>query len=265
MPWRLLEDTSTDIYKNLSIDEAIAKVCAGAKDKTSIIRFWKADRSVVIGRFQCVHEEANLSFCTDENIAIARRFTGGGAVYHDLGNLNFSICADQEEECVSKTLMGFYETFIGAVRDALRALGVPARYDEDRACLRIGTKKITGTAGWIKRGVSFLHGTLLLDSNLTALRTALTPQEGQQVYLRDRSRIRCKPSKRDIVTNVLREVENGPSEETVRQEIVKSLQELLDSKLERGSLTREEIDTAEALYQSRYSQSAWNLGTPASD
>ena len=265
MPWRLLEEGSTDIHRNLSIDEAIAKVCAGATDKTSTVRFWKADRAVVIGRFQCVHEEANLSFCKAENIAIARRFTGGGAVYHDLGNINFSICADQKEESVSMTLMEFYETFIGAVRDGLRALGVPARYDENRACLRIGARKITGTAGWIKRGVSFLHGTLLLDSDLAVLRTALRPQKGQQVYLRDMSRIRCKQSKRDVVTNVSHEVENGPSEQTVRREIVKSLEGLLDSELEKGDLTREETDTAEALYQSRYSQSAWNLGTPASD
>lgn len=263
MPWRVLEETGIDVYRNLAIDEALARVNAKGKEKSCTIRFWQSNRSVVIGRFQCVHEEANLAFCERERIAIARRFTGGGGVYHDLGNLNFTICANQSEPYVSGNLMEFYQTFIGAIRDGLRAIGIPARYDENRACIRVGDKKVSGTAGWIKRGVSFLHGTLLLDTDLNTLRKALTPEVGQQVFIRDKTRIRCKPSKRDIITNICDAVSNRPSRQQVQRAIVLSVQDTTGSEFVLSSLTEEEKDTAEALYQSRYSQSAWNLGTLA--
>jgi lipoate-protein ligase A len=263
MPWRVLDDTGTDIYRNLSIDEALARVNARNTEKSCTIRFWQSDKSVVIGRFQCVHEEVNLSFCEKEGISLARRFTGGGAVYHDLGNLNFAICADQKEQFVSDKLMTFYEDFIGAVRKALSTMGIKARYDEDRACIRIGEKKVTGTAGWMKRGVSFLHGTLLISADLETLRNALEPEEEQPVFFRDKTRIRCKSSRRDIVANICDEITDVPSLQKLKESILGSIEDTTGTESTPSGLTSEEKDTAEALYQSRYSQSAWNLGTPA--
>ncbi|TFF94463.1 lipoate--protein ligase family protein [Candidatus Thorarchaeota archaeon] len=262
MSWRIIEDTGIDIYRNLAIDEALAKVNAGNEKKSCSIRFWQSDKSVVIGRFQCVHEEVNMPFCERKGISIARRFTGGGAVYHDLGNLNFTVCADQKAEFVSEKLMHFYEDYIGAVRDALGTLGIEAGYDDDRACIRIGERKVTGTAGWMKRGVSFLHGTLLISANLETLREALNPEEGQPVFLRDKTRIRCKSSKRDIVTNICDEIADLPSLKELKEAILRSIERFTGVESTPSRLTSEERDTAEALYQSRYSRSTWNLGTP---
>ena len=260
--WRLLIDKKTDVYWNLAIDEALARQNANSEKKSCTLRFWNTDKAVVIGRFQCVHEEVNMSFCKKKGIAIARRFTGGGAVYHDLGNLNFTICGDQRDPSVSKNLMEFYGTFIGAVSKSLRLLGVAANYDEDRACIRIGGKKVTGTAGWIKQGVSFLHGTLLLEADLEMLKESLNPPKGQPVYLRDSSRIRCKPSRRDNVTNLLDEMEEVISINEAQDAIIASLQEVTGADFTQSDLTPEERGTSQALYQSRYSQSDWNLGTP---
>ncbi len=263
MEWRLITEDNTNVYWNLAFDEAIARVAASQEDKQSTIRFWRSDKAVVIGRFQCVHKEVNLSYCLDNEISIARRFTGGGAVYHDLGNLNFSICANRSEDYVPKKLNEIYELFIGAISSALQSVGVPTKYDPSHSCIRINDLKITGTAGWLKRGVAFLHGTLLINANLLMLRQSLSPPSGQSVFLRDRTRVRCMKSKRDDVTNIADHVRECPSDGTIKNVITESLEKVSGRSIERGAYSKEEKDTAQALYQSRYSESEWNLGKPA--
>jgi lipoate-protein ligase A len=262
MTWRLIDEDSTDVYQNLAIDETVARFTASQEDKLSTLRFWRSNRSVVIGRFQCVHKEVNLSYCKENGIDIARRFTGGGAVYHDLGNLNFSICANRSEKYVPKTLKEIYEVFIGNVSTALQSLDVPTSYDPVGSCIRIRNLKITGTAGWLKRGVAFLHGTLLIDSDLSMLQHSLSPPKGQPIFLRDRTKIRCMESKRDNVTNISDQVKECPSDEAIKSVIAQSIEMISKLPVKKGSLSQEEKDTAQALYQSRYSQSEWNLGTP---
>lgn len=252
-----------DVFYNLAVDEALARVCASSEEKKSTLRFWKTKSAVVIGRFQCVHEEVNLSYCLENDIAIARRFTGGGAVFHDDGNLNFVICGDQQDAAVSRILADFYEVFVGAVVRALRSLNIPAEYDKTRNCIRSNGRKVTGTAGWIKRGVSFLHGTLLVNADLDMLRCALDPPAGQPVYLRDRTRIRCKPSERDHVTNLVDETEDKITQRDVINAIRDSVQAVIGQEVEAQKLTPEEKTASERLYQERYSQPSWNLGIRA--
>lgn len=263
MVWRVIEDGELDIYRNLSIEESLARVNADSVEKTNTLRLWQSDKSVVIGRFQCVHKEVDLDYCRKEGIQIARRFTGGGAVYHDLGNLNFTICADQSKPYVPRSLKKLYQGFVGSIANGLREIGIPVAYHEKRSCLRIGKKKVTGTAGWIKQGVSFLHGTLLIDADTTALEKSLDAPSGQTKYLRDRTRIRCKRSKRDVVTNISAGISSRPSDTEIRAAIVKSVVTLTGERVESGNLTQTEVNTAQVLYQSRYSLDEWNLGIPA--
>lgn len=263
MTWRLIDADSTEVYQNLAVDEAVARYTASQEKKLNTLRFWRSNRAVVIGRFQCVHKEVNLQYCKENKIVIARRFTGGGAVYHDTGNLNFSICADRSEKYVPQTLKDIYELFIGNVSTALQSLNVPSEYDSVRSCIRINDLKITGTAGWLKRGVAFLHGTLLINSNLPMLHQSLSPPNGQPIFLRDRTRVRCMDSKHDNVTNIADQVKECPSDETIKNAIAQSIEMSSGLPVQRGSLSQDEKDTAQALYQSRYSQSEWNLGTPA--
>jgi lipoate-protein ligase A len=263
MIWRLVDEDSTDVYQNLAFDEAVARFTASQENKLSTLRFWRSDKAVVIGRFQCVHKEVNLSYCEENKISIARRFTGGGAVYHDTGNLNFSICADRSEKYVPKTLIEIYEYFIGNVSKALRAIDIPSQYDPVHSCIRINNLKITGTAGWLKRGVAFLHGTLLINSDLPTLRQSITPPKGQPIFLRDKTRVRCMDSKRDRVTNIADQVKECPSDEAIKNAIAQSIEMSSRQTIQKGSLSQEEKDTAQTLYQTRYSQSEWNLGTPA--
>lgn len=263
MVWRVIKDGERDIYRNLSIEESLARVNADSAEKTNTLRLWQSNRSVVIGRFQCVHKEVDLDYCQKKGIRIARRFTGGGAVYHGRGNLNFTICADQRKPYVPRSLKKLYQGFVGSIANGLQEIGIPTAYDEKRSCLRIGEKKVTGTAGWIKQGVSFLHGTLLIDANLKTLERSLDAPAGQTRYLRDRTRIRCKRSKRDIVTNISAEVKSRPSDAKIRAAIVESIAAFTGERVESGNLTQMEVNTAQVLYQSRYSLDEWNLGIPA--
>ena len=263
MSWRLIEEIENDVFHNLAIDESLARTTVKLDEKVNTLRFWRADRAVVIGRFQCVHEEVNLAYCDDNQIPIARRFTGGGTVYHDPGNLNFSVCVDKRESYVPRSLKDIYEKFIGGVAVGLQSLEIPAVYDPVRSCIRIGALKITGTAGWLKRGVAFLHGTLLVNADLAMLRESLNPPENQPVYLRDRSRIRCTESKRDNVTNIADVMTNCPSLEEIKESIVGCIKSVSGQVVKKGELTKDEKDTSQVLYQSRYSQSSWNLGTLA--
>ncbi|MFX1265705.1 MAG: biotin/lipoate A/B protein ligase family protein [Promethearchaeota archaeon] len=265
MSWRLLEGPNLDIYQSLAMEEALAKVGSHSSRVTNTLRIWKADRAIVVGRFQCIHKELDIQYCKNNSISIARRFTGGGTVYLDKGNLNFTICADQRESYVPKRLPQLYKAFVGEIAYQLQKIGIPARFDPQRSCLRIKEKKITGTAGWIKQGVSFIHGTLLVDANLTVLNRCLEIPVGQPEYLRTGKKTRCLESIRDTVTNINEEVPEGPSEEELAAAIMRSIEEVAGASIAKGSLTKEEKDTAHSLYQSRYSLAEWNLGTRVPD
>jgi lipoate-protein ligase A len=262
MSWRLLSDDNSNVYTNLALDEAIAKTDLKERNTLNTIRFWQSNRAVVIGRFQCVHKEIDLKYCKDNSISIARRFTGGGAVFHDLGNLNFSIRLHQSHEYVPRGLKELYQVFIGVIAKSLNSLGIQAKFDPVGSCVRINGRKISGTAGWIKQGVSFIHGTLLVDADLRMLQKSLSPPETQQIYLRDRTRIRCTESKRDTVTNINYEVDNPPTQTEIKAAIIKKLEEYTGVKIKKGQSTKEEIESAQALYDSQYSKPSWNFGTP---
>ena len=263
MFWRLLDDVNMNVHRNLAVEEALARVSAASPTKVNTLRFWKSSRAVVLGRFQCVHKEANLKYCADNDIAIARRFTGGGAVFHDRGNLNITFCLDQKNASVARTLREVYWNFFGAVAEALRQLGLHARYEPVRASVRIGSKKISGTAGWMKQGVTFIHGTLLINSDLDMLRHSLQAPPGQPEYIREDGRVRCKDSRRDTVTSVVQELDQCPKERVIKSTIVKSIEDLCDCTFTQGELTQIEADSAESLYSTRYSRDEWNLGVEA--
>ncbi len=265
MSWRLLNNQGSDVFHNLAVDEALAKTYLQSENMLNTLRFWESEKAVVIGRFQCVHKEVNLEFCKENSISIARRFTGGGTVFHDLGNLNYALRLHQSHNYVPRGLKELYETFIGAISDSLNSINIPASFDPVGSCIRIGKKKISGTAGWIKQGVSFIHGTLLIDADLEMLQESLNPPEGQPIFLRDKTRIRCMASKRDTVTNIAHEVEDCPTRDEIRSAVIETLAEFAGTSIDEGKLTQEEVDTSQTLYHSHYKQASWNMGTLSHD
>jgi lipoate-protein ligase A len=89
--WRLLNLEYTDAPSNLALEEAIARQVGEGKSPPTL-RLWRNRNAAVIGENQSVNAELRLDACRELGVEVVRRFTGGGAVYHDLGNLNYSIC-----------------------------------------------------------------------------------------------------------------------------------------------------------------------------
>jgi lipoate-protein ligase A len=206
--------------------------------------------------------EVNIDYCRENGIQIARRFTGGGTVYHDEGNLNFSICVDQDEPYVTRKLDELYWNFIGSIARGLRSIGISAQYDSNGSCLRIQRKKITGTAGWMKKGVSFVHGTLLIEADLDRLSNSLQAPSGQQELFLNGKRVRCKESRKDIVTTINNEVEEKPADHDIKHSIIRSFEELTESRIIDSKISKEEKKLAGSLFKDLYSKSEWNLGIP---
>lgn len=156
---RCIDNTCTDVYKNLATEEYLLKSLS-----EDIFMLWQNEPSVIIGKHQNLQAEVNIPYCEAENIKIARRSTGGGAVYHDLGNLNFTFIETGNrlnETKYTTLLIGFLET-----------LGIQATAN-DRQALFIGELKISGSAQCIHKNRMMHHATLLFDTNLEKLALAL--------------------------------------------------------------------------------------------
>ncbi len=129
--------------------------------------FYINEPSVIIGKNQNVFEEVNTTFTDKKDILVRRRMSGGGAVYHDEGNLNFCYIRKYEKEYFNK-----YHTFLTPFIEVLNEMDVPAEINErnDIVCKK---KKISGNAQFTSRDRMMTHGTLLFDSNIYNLITSL--------------------------------------------------------------------------------------------
>lgn len=122
--------------------------------------------SVIVGRNQLPEAEADLFYCAQHNIPVIKRASGGGTVYHDLGNVNYAFICDTEK---GKALD---RDFLSPIVAALSFFGIIATIGERKELLVDG-KKISGTASHISRGRQLFHGTLLFDTDLSHLHHAL--------------------------------------------------------------------------------------------
>ena len=160
-----LETGSNDPRYNLAFEEYIL---SNRRDGDYLI-LWQNSPSVIIGRNQNTVQEVNGAFVRERNIQVVRRNTGGGAVYHDLGNLNYSfICnADAPEQRTA-------QRFTAPVVSALNSLGLDAEAS-GRNDILVSSCKVSGTAEYILRGRVLHHGTLLFDSDGETIAKVLTP------------------------------------------------------------------------------------------
>ena len=152
---------------NLALEEAFFSRVAPGK---SWFLLWQNGPSVIIGRHQNALEEVNAREIEDKGLPVVRRSTGGGAVYHDLGNLNFSFLEHHEGE----TGIDFGRYLSPIVR-ALKKLGVDARIS-GRNDLEVGGRKISGSAQRLNQGRVLHHGTLLVGADFEAMTRALNPE-----------------------------------------------------------------------------------------
>ncbi|ADO83662.1 lipoate--protein ligase [Ilyobacter polytropus] len=149
---------SKDPYFNLALEEYALKNIEG-----DIVIFWQNENTVVVGRNQNTHEEINHEYVNKNNVNVVRRLSGGGAVYHDNGNLNFTFITDGKRENVNN-----YKKFTEPVVNVLKLLRVEAEFS-GRNDIVIDEKKISGNAQYYFGNRMLHHGTLLFDADLSVL------------------------------------------------------------------------------------------------
>lgn len=161
---------STNPFQNLALEEYVLRHRMGDED---LLLFYVNDPSIIIGRNQNTIEEIASDVVEERGIQVVRRVSGGGAVYHDHGNLNFSFMTRDVHGRFNR-----YDDFNGPVVDVLRAAGVPAELSGRNDILAEG-RKISGNAQFATPDRMLSHGTLLFDSNLDEVTAALRPKAGK--------------------------------------------------------------------------------------
>lgn len=161
---------TTDPRLNLALEEYALRNYD--VEHNSYLLLYRNEPSVIIGKHQNVFEEVDYRLLEREQIPLVRRISGGGTVFHDLGNLNFSFITRY-----TSTRFNNYREFTAPIIGALQSLGVPAALNE-RNDIVIQGLKVSGNAQFTTRGRMLSHGTLLFNSNLELLRASLSSRAG---------------------------------------------------------------------------------------
>lgn len=233
----------TDPHLNLALEEYLLR---NARTEEDILLFYINEPSIIIGRNQNTLEEINREYVDEHGIHVVRRLSGGGAVYHDLGNLNFSFITENLPENIHN-----FRKFTAPVIAVLHSLGVPAELS-GRNDIVVEGRKISGNAQYIagKRMVS--HGTLLLNSDLSQVVEALRVKN---------SKIESKGIKsiRSRVANIAEYLPQPLDIETFRLRI---LEGVFAGNLPapRYNLSPEDWQAVHSLADERYRTWEWNYG-----
>ena len=236
---------------NLAVEEAIPRMVGEGKSP-STVRFWHNSNTIVIGCFQSAGLEVNMEVCKETGTEIVRRFTGGGAVYHDSGNLNYAISLRKGHPVVpGQNLQSVFQRLSEGAVEGLQKLGVNAEFQPVND-IQVEGKKVSGAAGSIRWNTVFHHGCILVNSDLSILGKVLNVPRAK---LEDRH----VASVQKRVTTVRDELGRDISTREVRDAIVGGIECCYGVQVESGVLMKEELALADELYQTKYSRLEWNL------
>ena len=243
-----LESPSRDPYFNLALEEYVFERMDKSK---SYFMLWQNDNTIVVGKYQNTAEEIDQAYVDAHGIRVARRLSGGGAVYHDKGNLNFTFIVDRADAPGLN-----FKIFVEPVIRALARFGVHAAFT-GRNDLTIDGMKFSGNAQYARRGRLLHHGCIMLDSNLTSVADALRVKEAKF----DSKAVK---SVRSRVTTI-----NAHAPAPISMEDFKgALKEcaMASGELEPCTLTEEDLAAIRKLRDEKYATWAWNYGcSPAYD
>ena len=233
----------TDPTINLAIEEYCVKNLN--IDETYLL-FYINEPSIIIGKNQNTVEEINADYVREKGIHVVRRLSGGGAVYHDLGNLNFSFITKDDGDSFHN-----FKKFTEPVTVALGKLGINAELSGRNDILAEG-RKISGNAQFATKGRMFSHGTLLFDSEIDHVVSALN------VKL-DKIQSKGIKSIRSRVANIAEFLKGKMTIEEFKQLLLENIFEG-ENEIPTYKLTEEDWKEIHKISEERYRNWDWNYG-----
>jgi lipoate-protein ligase A len=229
---------------NLALEEYALRRLPAEHD---YLLFYINEPSIIIGKNQNTHEEINSAYVEKHGIHVVRRLSGGGAVYHDLGNLNYSFITNDDGQSFHN-----YLKFTEPVVRALRRLGVRAELT-GRNDIQVGERKISGNAQFATKGRMFTHGTLLFDSDIGSVAAALNVDPGK---------IQSKGIKsiRSRVANISEFLPQPMSIEAFRTALLESIFGCAAAEVPKVRLSERDWEGIRKLAAERYRSWDWNYG-----
>ncbi|MBD1380680.1 lipoate--protein ligase [Metabacillus arenae] len=233
----------TDPRVNLAIEEYCLKYL---DPKQTYLLFYVNEPSIIIGKNQNTMEEINTSYVEENGIHVVRRLSGGGAVYHDLGNLNFSFITKDDGDSFHN-----FRKFTEPVVQALQKLGVNAELKGRNDLLAEG-RKISGNAQFSTRGRMFSHGTLLFDSEMENVVSALRVRK-EKIESKGIKSIRSR------VANITEFLKEPISIEKFKEMLLNYIFDT-NGEIPQYKLTEEDWKKINEISKERYQSWDWNYG-----
>ncbi len=245
--WRLLPLRMDEPFYSMAIDEAILRLKAGGKSPNTL-RFWRWQPSTVsLGYFQSVDREVDLEVAKKRGVAVVRRITGGGAVFHDQdGELTYSVVCGQND--VPRDIEKSFEAICEGLIRGFKRLGLDACFSPLND-ISVGGKKISGSAQTRKWRCVLQHGTILIDPDIRLMFELLrvSPEKITDKFI---------SSAYERVTSIKRELGEKPSFEEVKEAMRLGFEESFGVSFEEGELSSEEISLAKELIE-KYASYEW--------
>lgn len=237
-----LDLTTTDPSYNLAMEQYVFDCLP--RDRMYFM-LWQNDNSIIVGKYQNTLSEINLEAVERRGIRVVRRLSGGGAVYHDMGNLNFTFITD----AASGTALDM-KLFCQPVVRTLAALGVHAEVN-GRNDITIDGKKFSGNSQYLRQGRVMHHGTIMFNSDLSVVSEALQvdPTKFQTKGVR---------SVRSRVTNVADHLDRPVSLPEFRRILLENI--LRENPGQPYPLTPKDLAAVEKMREERYAAWDWNYG-----
>lgn len=239
----IINSPSNNVYFNIASEEYLL----ARFPEEEILLFYINAPSIIIGKFQNTLAEINLDYVTTNNIKVVRRLSGGGAVYHDLGNLNFSFHSKASDSDFSD-----FETFTKPVIQLLNKLDVPAKL-EGRNDLLVDGKKFSGNAKTVKSKKMIQHGTILINSEMSVLADALKVNPLKFVD-------KAVKSNRARVTNLIDYLPEGTTTDSFKQLFIQEIKASSKDDVILYHFDEQDIAEIEKLVKERYNTWEWNFG-----
>ncbi|WDH95363.1 lipoate--protein ligase [Paenibacillus urinalis] len=234
----------TDPRINLAIEEYALKHLS--LDESYLLFYINAP-SIIIGKHQNTIEEINQEYVQEHGVQVVRRLSGGGAVYHDLGNLNFSFITKDDGNSFHN-----FRKFTQPVVEALHSLGVNAELT-GRNDLQVGEQKISGNAQFATRGRMFSHGTLMFDLNLENVAASLKVNP-------EKFKSKSTKSVRSRVANISSLMDREMTIVEFREELLRHIFGMEANEVPEYKLTEQDWEKIHEISKERYQNWDWNYG-----